>query len=317
MAASDVDARRVGGNQRQRDAARDFRPQQMIGVVELERETQQGRHRRQRDIALFPGDAHAEHILVRAVIAVAHGAVIGDRTRIGAGERAGQRETRDLLAAGQAAQVFVLLFLRAVVQQQFGRSQRIGHHHRHCRRAAARSDLGDHGRLRLRGEFQPAVFLRDDHAEETLVLDELPHFGRQVLAGMGDVPVVQHRAQLLDLVVEEGLFLVAQPGLGQGQQFLPVRVAAEQFAVPAHGTGIERFLLGLRDLRQYLAEYLEDEAADQQAAQCGDAEYGEEDAERDIDRLQRFVRYAAFDGDQRNEHCDGDQPTPDGGAKEG
>ena len=196
-------------------------------------------------------------------IAVADDAVIGNRTRVGTGERAGQREAGNLLAAGKVAQVFFLLFLRAVMQQQFGRPQRIRHHHRHRRRAAARGDLGHHGRLRLRGEFQPAVFLRDDHAEEAFVLDELPGFRRQVLARMGDIPVVHHRAQLFDFVVEECLLALAQPGLGQGQQLSPVRIAAEQFAVPADRTGVQRLLFGLRNLRQYFAEDLENEAADQ------------------------------------------------------
>ncbi len=68
--------------------------------------------------------------------------------------------------------------------------------------------------MRLRGEAQATVVLRNDHAEETFILDELPSLRRQILTGMGDIPVVQHAAQLLDLVIKEGLLFVAQSRLG-------------------------------------------------------------------------------------------------------
>ncbi len=134
---------------------------------------------------------------------------------------------------------------------------------------------------------------------------------------VGDVPVVQHRAKLFDLVVEEGLLLVAQPGLGQGQQLLPVRIAAEQLAFPTHRTGVQGFLFGLRDLRQYLAEDAENEAADEQAAQRGDAQYREENAEHDIHRLQGFAGDPADHRHEGHQHRNSDQPSPDGGAKKG
>ncbi|NBR14790.1 MAG: hypothetical protein EBU01_09435, partial [Crocinitomicaceae bacterium] len=35
---------------------------------------------------------------------------------------------------------------------------------------------------------------------------------------------------------------------------VPFRIAAEEFAVPPHGAGIQRLLLGLRNLRQDFAE---------------------------------------------------------------
>ena len=63
MAAADLDAGRVGGNQRQRNADIFLAAQQMIGIVQTECEAQQRRHGRQRDVALVPGELHAERAL--------------------------------------------------------------------------------------------------------------------------------------------------------------------------------------------------------------------------------------------------------------
>ena len=43
--------------------------------------------------------------------------------------------------------------------------------------------------------------------------------------------------------------LGGQLGFWKRKELLPVRIAAEQLAVPPHGPGVERLLLGLRDLR--------------------------------------------------------------------
>ena len=245
VAPPHLHARSRGGDQRQRDATRTFFTQQMIRVMQLERQTEQCRHRRQGDVALLPGEAYAQHILLPVEFAPAHDAVIGDRTRIGTGERPGQREARYFLPLRQTAQIFFFLLGGAVVQQQFCWPQRVGHHHRHCCRCAARANFGHHRRMRLRGEAQPAMLLGDDHAEETLVADELPHLRRQVLAYMGDVPIVQHGAQRFSLVVEEVLLFLTQCRLWVGQQLVPVRLAAEQVAIPPHRACIQRFLFGL------------------------------------------------------------------------
>jgi hypothetical protein len=71
--------------------------------------------------------------------------------------------------------------------------------------------------MRLRGKFQPAVLFGNNHPEEAFVADELPHIGRQIGAGVGDVPVIQHGTQLLDFVIDKGLFFLAQTALGEGQ----------------------------------------------------------------------------------------------------
>jgi hypothetical protein len=65
------------------------------------------------------------------------------------------------------------------------------------------------------GKFQAAVLLRDDHAEEALVLDVLPRLRAAGHgAAAGGFPVVGQAAQLLALVVEKGLLLGGQVGTG-------------------------------------------------------------------------------------------------------
>jgi hypothetical protein len=172
---------------------------------------------------------------------------------VGTGPRAGQREGRHLDALGQARQVVVLLLLGAVVQQQFGRAERVGHHDRYRQRGGARRQLGHHLRMGVGREFQAAVLLRDDHAEEALVLDVAPGFVRQVVEFVRHLPVIDQAAGFLAFVVEEGLLGRRQLGHRIGVQLLPVRLAAEQLAFPPDGAGLERIALGIGHLRQHLA----------------------------------------------------------------
>ena len=137
MAATDPYSRGIGGNQRERDAATGFSAQQMFRIVQLECQPQQRGGGGQRDVTFFPGDAYAQHILLPVKIPVAHHAEIGDRTRIGTRKRPGERETRDFQTFGQTVQILFFLSGRAVMQQQFCRTQRVGNHHRHRRRTAA------------------------------------------------------------------------------------------------------------------------------------------------------------------------------------
>ena len=94
--------------------------------MQFERRAQYGGDRRQRDVALVPGQAHAQHLLALPV-AHAHGADVRNGTGIGARFRAGQREARDLVAARRARQVVVFLFFGAVVLQQFARAEGVRH----------------------------------------------------------------------------------------------------------------------------------------------------------------------------------------------
>ena len=142
-------------------------------------------------------------------LALADHAGVGQGGRVGAGARAGQAKAGDFLAAGKPRQVVVFLFLGAVVEKQLRRAERIGHCDDRTGRSAAAADLDQHLGMGNRGEFQAAIVLRDDHREETLVLEELPGFGRQVADLMGDLPLVEHAAQFFDGPVEERLLFVA------------------------------------------------------------------------------------------------------------
>ena len=62
MPAADLDAGQIGRHQRDRDADVVAVADQVIGIVELERKTDQGRDRRQRDVALIPVEPDAEHL---------------------------------------------------------------------------------------------------------------------------------------------------------------------------------------------------------------------------------------------------------------
>ena len=126
VTASDVHAGGIARHQCERDAAVLLVAEQAIRVVQAEGDADDGRDRRQRDVALFEIHAHAHH--ARAVpVAFANDAVIGNRRGVGTRGRAGQPETRNLAAVGQARQVIVFLFLGAVVGEQFTRAERVRH----------------------------------------------------------------------------------------------------------------------------------------------------------------------------------------------
>src|SRR5262249_37058872 len=180
MPASDVDAWRLRGNQRKRDADVVAASQQMLRIVETEGEPEQRRDRPERDIALFPRKADAEHVVSAVPFAAADHPVIGYRARVGSGLRAGERKARYLQPFREPRQVVVLLLVRAVVQQQLGRTQRIRDHDGNGGGGAPRAQLHYHFGMSQRRKSQSAVLLGDDHAEETAVLDELPYVRGQV-----------------------------------------------------------------------------------------------------------------------------------------
>ncbi len=244
VAAADVDARRVGAHERAGDSDVFLVPEQMVRVLQPESKPEQRRDGAQRDVTLFPGDAHAQHFAAFPR-SPAHDAEIWNRRSVGTGMRIRQAEAGNFEALCEARQVMIFLLLGAVVQQQLGGPQGIGHHDVHRCRAAPRRELLDHLRMHGRGELLAAVFLRDDHPEEALVFDELPRVRRQVLVDLRRLPVVHHRAQLPGLVVEKRLLLRRELRLRQREQFAPVGAAGEKIAVPPHRARVDRFLLGL------------------------------------------------------------------------
>ncbi|MCY1414230.1 hypothetical protein D9M71_296730 [compost metagenome] len=231
----------------------------------LEGQAEQGGDRAEGDVALFPGQAQAEHFLAFP-LALADHADVGHAAGVRAGQRAGQGEAGDFLALRQARQVVLALLVGAVVQQQFGRAEGVRHHHRGGEVAAAGGELHHHLGVGEGGEALAAVFLGDDQAEEALLPDEGPGVFRQVHAP-AELPVVDHGAELLGGAVDEGLLLFAQLRARVVQQLVPVRPAAEQLAVPPHGAGLDGLALGVGHRRQRLAEPGEQRRAEQRAAQ--------------------------------------------------
>jgi hypothetical protein len=73
---------------------------------------------------------------------------------------------------------------------------------------------------------------------------------------------VQHPAELLHGTVDEGLLVGRELRLRIGEELLPVGLAGEEVRVPPDASRVERFLLGLRDLRQDLLVDAEERARD-------------------------------------------------------
>ena len=131
-------ARMRGGDEGARDAEVFRAAQELVRIVDAEREAEQRRHRPQRDVALLPRHRKAEHALA-FVLAPADEGVVGNRRRIGAGVRIGEREARNLETLGEARQVVLLLLVGAVMQEELARPERVRHHDRDgasCRSAS-------------------------------------------------------------------------------------------------------------------------------------------------------------------------------------
>ncbi len=242
MATADLNAGRVGGDQCQADAELFFIAQQVVRVVGLEGHAEQRRHRAEGDVALLPVQVQAEHFLALPLAAADHAAVVHG-AGIAPGVGAGEGEAGDVGAVGQAWQVVVALLLGAVVHQQLGRAEGVGHHHGAGKVAAAGGELHHDLRMGIGGEALAAIFLGDDQGKEALGLDVVPGGGRQVHP-LGDVPFAGQRTEGFGWAVEEGLFLRSQVRLRVAEQGVPIRAAAEQLAIPPDGAGVDGVALG-------------------------------------------------------------------------
>lgn len=87
-----------------------------------------------------------------------------------------------------------------------------------------------------------------------LGLDEGPGLGGQVVIVVGDTPVVDQGAQADHRAIQKGLFLGRQSGGLGGQEALPVRLAGEQFRLPAHRARLQGLALRIGERRQHAAE---------------------------------------------------------------
>ena len=96
-------------------------------------------------------------------------------------------------------------------------------------------------------ETEAAVRLGDNHAEELLLLQKLPH-GLGHITVADDLVVVEHVAQLLHLVVHVSLLVRRQLDVVLGHQVLQRRRAFENITVEAHRTRLQGGVLRVGDL---------------------------------------------------------------------
>jgi hypothetical protein len=155
-------------------------------------------------------------------------------------------------------QPVVLLLFGAELEQELARPERVRHHGGDRAGDRAGGELANDLRVRIGGEAEPAIGLRDDHGEEFVALEEVPDLGRQVVALPIDVPIVEHAAELVDRPIEEGLLLGRERRGRHRQELRPIGIAAEQIGVPPDVAGFDRLALGLRQGRQHVPRPAED-----------------------------------------------------------
>ena len=264
MPPSDVYARMVGRNERERDADILAAPELVVRVEEMEREADNGGLGSKRNIALIEIQPDPEDFLA---VVRAHGdsAHIAHGGGVRTGNGACQSETGDLLALRKRLQIALLLLVGAEMFDQFARAERVRHHDHDGGVRVARGNLAqDHG-LSLGRKTEPAMLLGNQHAEEALVADELQDVLGDAVAVVPDFPVVQLLAQLLGLVVEEALLLRRQHDRIDGAQLAPVGAAGEKLRVEALRPSVERFLFGFRNRRKNALNRFEGRACDDRA----------------------------------------------------
>ena len=209
MATADFDAGQIGRDQCHGNAEVFRRPDQVIRVIGLEGKPKQRRDRAERDVALMPVETQPEHF-ASLEIALADDAAVDHRRGIRAGFGAGQAKAGNFPAVGKPRQPLLLLILGAEAHQEFAGAERVRHHHGDGGRHRTRRNLAHHFRMRVGREAQPAIFLRNDHAEEFFPLDEVPDLFRQVAQFPTDLPFVEHRAERIDRAVEKRLLFGRQ-----------------------------------------------------------------------------------------------------------
>ena len=264
VAFSDVDTRAIGWYQRAGDPEVFIATQQSVGVAQPEREADDRSHRTQGDVPLPPCEAHAQHFLAAKRLST-HDSYTLRRGGVAASLRTGERETRDVFASGKPRQVVLLLIVGAVVQDEFRRAERVRDHYGYRGRDTAARQLHDDCRVRRGRETEPAVLLRHDHAEEAVLLDEVPGLRREVTC-LHDLPLFHHRAQFFDGTVEEGAFFWREVFRFEVEELAPVRIARKEIAVPPHCACLERDSLGVAYSGQHRFDESQDPPAHENAA---------------------------------------------------
>ncbi len=276
MATADLDARQIGRDERARDPQVLLGAQEVLGVVQAKRQPDDGRDRPEGDVALAPGETDAEDLLA-AEPAATHDTRAPGRRGVAPGLGTRQGEARDLLAGREARQVVPLLLLRPVAHEELRGSEGVGHHDRDGRGHAPARDLGDDGGVGERRHAEAAVLHRNDHPEEAMPLDEVPHLRREV-ALLLDPPVVEERAELLDRAIEERSLRRRERGRLRLEEPLPARVAGEELPFPADRSGFERRSLRVAHARQGAPHGLEEPSRDDASTDPADAQ---DDDQRD------------------------------------
>lgn len=200
--------------------------------------------------------------------ALADDAAVDHRGGVGPGFGAGEAEAGNVAAVRESRQPAFLLLPGAEAHQELARPERVRDHDRDGSGDRAGRDLAHHFRMRVGREAEAAKLLRNDHAEEFLVLDEVPDVRRQVAPFPKNLPLVEHGAELVDGAIKEGLLLVGQPRLRHLQQLRPVRVAGEEIGVPPDVAGLQRLTLGIGHRRQHAAGPGEDRLCQGVAAEA-------------------------------------------------
>ena len=200
MPAADLHARMIARYEGTGDSEVRLLAQEMLWVIEPKGQAKNRADRCQRDVALVPGDLHAQHFFALPLPFADH-AHIWNGCGIRSCPGAGQCKCGNLQALGQSRQVMVLLGLGAIVHEQLCRTQRVGHHHRHRQRGRPGREFRDHFRMAIGRKAQPTVLLGNDHAQKALVFNKLPGLRRHVVGLVNDLPVVHHTAGLFHLVV--------------------------------------------------------------------------------------------------------------------
>ena len=242
MAPPGFDPRQVGRHERAGDPDVLHIAEQPVRVAKLERKAKDGRDRSERDVALGPVHANAEHFFP-VPLAFADDALVRHGPGIRPGVFTGQAEGGKLAPVGKTRQPRLFLLVGAELMDQLARTERIGHHHRHRRDDIVARDVADHLGMGEGREAQPAEFLRDNHPEEPLLAQEIPRLGRQVAGLLVDFPPVDHVAERAAGSVDKGTFGIGQRRRFHGTQLVPVGIAGKQLRLEmdiarTHGLGL-------------------------------------------------------------------------------
>ena len=122
MATADLYAWRVRWNERGRNSVILRITDEVIRVVQLEREPEDSRYWCQRDVTLVPVEAYSGNGLAFPAT-FADDTVVDKRCSIRPSLRRSQRKARNFCTRGEAGEVVLLLFVGAIVQEKFSRPQ--------------------------------------------------------------------------------------------------------------------------------------------------------------------------------------------------